>query len=181
MEKFGRVCKEYMVAEMSGHFRDYPDFFITTFSRVDVVNLEKLRKAAGKGSGAYVVMKNSLLKHALESSKKDIDRDEIKKFITGSCGVLFSKEDSAAAARSLVDFSKDHKGFEIQGAFVNGETVSLEVVRRLALLPSREVLLSMVAAGIKSPISGFVGLLGNVLRNLVGVLDAISKTKKESE
>jgi len=182
MEKFGRVCKEYVIKEIAEHFRHYPDFFLTTLSQVKVGDLDKLRKTAKKSSAAYMVSKNTLLKRALEASEKKIDLKEISPLITGSCGVLFSKDDPASAARSLVGFRKDNQGFKIQGAFINGEIVSLDIINRLALLPPKDVLLSMVASGIKSPISGFVGLLGNLLRSLVGVIDAISKDKeKESK
>ena len=40
MEKFGRVCKEYMIKEMVERFQSYPDFFITSFSRVGVGDTE---------------------------------------------------------------------------------------------------------------------------------------------
>ena len=180
MEKFGKVCKEYMIKEMVEYFREYPDFFLTTLSQVEVGNLDKFRKAAKKSSAVYMVVKNTLLKRAIEASEKNIDLKEISPFITGSCGVLFSKEDPAFAARSLVGFRKDNETFKIQGAFISGETVTLDTIDRLALLPPKDVLLSMVAAGIKSPISGFVGLLGNLLRSLVGVIDAISKDKSKS-
>ncbi len=180
MEKFGRICKEYMVDEMAKRFRNYPDFFLTSLSKVGASELEKLRKETKKNSALYVVAKNTLLKKALSAAKKDINLEEVTPLIIGSCGVLFSKDDPAVAAKSLVDFGKKNENFKIQGGFVSGETISVDMVNHLALLPSREVLLAMVAAGMKSPISGFVGLLGNLIRNLVGVIDAISKKRSES-
>lgn len=179
MEKFGRVCKEYMVKEIVERFKNYPDFFISTFSKVNVGATEKLRKSLRKDSALYMVVKNSLIKRAMEESEKDMDIEGMKGLITASCGVLFSKDDPSLVARSLVNFSKDNKDIKIQGAFVDGEAISVDVIKHLAVLPSREVLLSMVASGVKSPISGFVGLLGNLLQNLVGVIDAISKKRKE--
>ena len=181
MEKFGRVCKERIVNEIAERFKNYPDFIITNFSRVAVGNMEKLRKELKKTSAVYMVVKNSMLKHAIEQSGRDVNLlEEVKPFISGSCGVLFSKTDPAMIARSLVGFGKENEGLKIQGGFVNGEKISLDTIKVLAALPSREVLLAMAAFGIKAPISGFVGLLGNLLRNLVGVIDAISKQKGES-
>ena len=181
MEKFGKVCKEYMVKELAEHFKDYPDFFVVSFSRVSVGNTEKFRKALKKDSTAYSVVKNSILKRAIEESRKDVNGKEIKAFITGSCGVLFSKGEPTASAKSLVNFSKDNKNVKIQGGFVSGDGISVDLIEHLATLPSREVLLSMFASGVKAPISGFVSLLNNLLRNLVGVIDAISKKKAESQ
>ncbi len=180
MEKFGKVCKEYIIGEIGKRFVEYPDFFITTFSQVGVNNMEKLRKEIKKSSAAYMVVKNSMLKHAMEKSGRGLKADDMTPLLgSGSCGVLFSREDAVAVARSLVDFTKEYNGLKIQGAFLSGKQVTADTVKHLASLPSREVLLAMAVSGIKAPISGFVGLLGGLLRNLVGVIDSIKK-KKES-
>lgn len=179
MEKFGKVCKEFMIKEVVEHFKNYPDFFIASFSNVSVGATEKFRKSLKKDSMLYVVVKNSLVKRAIEESGKDMDTEKIKAFITGSCGVVFSKDEPTAVARSLVNFGKENEKIRIQGGVVYGETVSSDVIKHLATLPSKEVLLSMVVSGIQAPISGFVSLLNNLLRNLVGVIDAISKKKSE--
>lgn len=181
MQKFGKTCKEYIINEMAERLKDYPDFFITSFSKVGVGNTEKFRKSLKKDSTSYVVVKNSLLKRAIESAEKDIDAEKVKALVTGSCGVLFSKGDPCTAARSLVDFGKGNEAIKIQGGFMDGEIISADIIKQLAMLPPREALLSMVASGVKAPISGFVGLLGNLLRNLLNVIDAISKKKGESQ
>ncbi|MBL7071981.1 MAG: 50S ribosomal protein L10 [Candidatus Omnitrophica bacterium] len=180
MEKFGRVCKEYVIGEISKRFEQYPDFFITTFSEIGVNDMDKFRKSLNKDSSSYMVVKNSMLKLAMEQSKNKIGINEIAPTMTGSCGVLFSKDDCAAMARSLVGFSKEYKGLKIHGGLLAGEKVTVDTIRHLASLPPREVLLAMAVSGIKAPISGFVGLLSNLMRNLLGVIEAIGKKKNQS-
>jgi large subunit ribosomal protein L10 len=177
MKKFGKVCKEYMIKEIAQHLQDYPDFFVTSFSRISVGDIEKLKKDLKKTSAIYITVKNSMLKRALETS--GIDIGDIWTLVTDSCGILFSKNDAVATARSLVNFTKEHESLKIRGGFINGEKISLDTVKLLAFLPPRDVLLATVASGMKAPISGFVGLLGGLLRNLVGVIDAVSKKKSE--
>ena len=179
MEKFGKVCKDYIINEIAGRFSEYPDFFITTFSQIGVNDMEKLRKNIKKSGGEYLVVKNSMLKYAVQQSRRGLNAEDFTPLLTGSCGILFSRNDVATTARSLVEFEKDNKGLKIKGGFLSGENVTEDTIKHLAALPSREILLAMAVSGIKSPISGFVGLLGNLLRNLVGVVDAIKK-KKES-
>ncbi|MBN1871692.1 MAG: 50S ribosomal protein L10 [Candidatus Omnitrophica bacterium] len=181
MEKFGQVSKKYMVDSISERFKNYPDFFITTFSNVGVNDMEQLRKDLRKKSSHYMVVKNSMLRMALKSSGKDVSiLDYLDKQMMGSCGIVFSKNDPAIAARSLVEFNKNFEGLKIQGAVLNGEKIGSDAIKLLATLPSRETLLAMVASGIKSPITGFVGLLGGIIRNFVGVIHAISNKKNES-
>jgi large subunit ribosomal protein L10 len=180
MEKFGRICKEYMVKEVAGHFSDYPDFFVTSFSKVSVEDMRNFRKDLKKASAVYMVIKNSTLKLALDKAGKDSNLiNWTVPLALGNCGIVFSKKHSIQIARSLVGFRKKHEAFKINGGFIEGENVTTDTITFMASLPSREVLLGTVTATINSPISGFVGILGNLLRNLVGAIDAISKKKNE--
>jgi len=178
-EKFGRICKEHIIKDMTGLFREYPDFFITTFSNVEVGEVEKLRKSLKKESASYAVVKNSLVKRALDGLKTDIDLEGIKPQIKGSCGIVFSKKDAAAGARLLMDFSKANEGVKIRCGVLDGDVVSADLIKVLAALPPKKALLSMLVSGVRAPVSNFVGLLGTLLRNFVGVIDAISKKKSE--
>jgi large subunit ribosomal protein L10 len=178
MEKFGKVCKEYMVKEIADRFKSYPNFFITSFSNTRVGEMEELRKFLKKNASSYMVTKNTMLKQAIKKSGVAIRPEDVESSISGSCGVLFTKEDPVATSRILVNFTKSHEKVKIRAAFVNGEMVSLDTVKFMSTLPSREVLLSMAISGIKSPVTGFVGILRNLLTNLVGVVDAIGKKKK---
>ena len=181
MEKFGRVSKEYMVKQISEHFKNYPDFFVANFANISVQHIEKLRIDLKKRSSVYMVIKNAMFKRAMKESGKKIDSEQINALITGSCGVFFSKDDPSVISRLLVRFKKENETMRIRGGFVNGDIMSLDTIEHLAVLPSRDILLAMVAAGIKSPITGLAGLLSNLLRNLVGVMDAIRKEKSERE
>ena len=93
-------------------------------------------------------------------------------------GVSFSGKDIVATAKVLVNFSKANNKFKIKGAVVDGKVMTIDQVKALASLPSREVLLSQVVGGIKSPITGFVNTLGGILRKFVYAVAAI-KDKKQ--
>lgn len=180
MEKFGRVCKEHMVKEIADHFKSYPNFFITSFSNIGVGEMEGLRKSLKRDVSAYMVAKNTMLKQAIKKSGIPVKVEDLDSSISGSCGVLFTKGDPVAISRLLVDFTKGHDKVKIRAGFVNGETVSLDTIKFMSTLPSRDVLLSMVMAGMKSPVTGFVGILRGLLSNLVGVVDAIGKKKSKT-
>lgn len=178
MEKFGKVSKEHMIKEIAERFKDYPNFFITSFADMGVTEMEELRKSLKKSTSAYMVAKNTMLKQAIKKSGISIRLEEIEPSITGSCGVLFTKEDPVAASRTLVGFSKNHDRLKIRLGFVNGETMSVDTIKFMSSLPSREVLLATAFAGMKAPVTGFVGVLRTLVTNLVGVVDAISKKKQ---
>ncbi len=177
MEKFGKVCKERMISEIADHLKAYPNFFITSFNEIGVGEMEQLRKSLKKDVSMYMVAKNTMLRRALKQSEISINTEDLSSAVKGACGVLFTKGDPVSVSRLIVDFSKNHDKVKIHAGFVNGETISLDTIKFMSTLPSREVLLSMTVSGMKSPISGFVGILRNLLSNLVGIVDAIGRKK----
>ncbi len=67
-----------------------------------------------------------------------------------------------------------------QGAVVEGQTLDEEGVKRLATLPSREVLNGQVVSVIAAPLQTFVNVLAAAPREFVVVLDQIIQ-KKQAE
>ena len=51
----------------------------------------------------------------------------------------------------------------------------------MAKIPSKEVLISRIVGGIKSPLSGLVFSLNGIVRNLVYVIHAIKEEKSKNE
>jgi len=171
--KLGKLCKERMLKEVLDSFKSHPDFIITTFMGSSVSDLESLRRSLKKASANYMVVKNSILRVAFEKMKLT---EEIQKIESGM-GISFSGEDIVATCKTVAGFAKDHNKFKIKGAIIDGKPVTVDKVKELANLPSRQVILTQVAVSMKSPITGFVNVLSGVLRKFVYCVDAI-KTKK---
>lgn len=173
--KLGKLCKERMLKEVLDSFKSHPDFIITTFMGSSVSDLESLRKNLKKSSSDYMVVKNSILKVAFEKMKL---AEEVQKIESGM-GISFGGGDIISTCKTVVTFAKDHNKFKIKGAIIDGKPVTADKVKELASLPSRQVLLTQIVVGMKSPITGFVTVLGGVLRKFVYCVDAI-KTKKST-
>lgn len=176
VEKLSRMCKEKMITELVLRFEKHPNFIVTNYMGTSTADLEALRRDLKKASSSYFVVKNSILKLAfgkikMEENVKDVD---------GGVGVSFAGDDIVSACNILVGFSKKNDKFKIKGGVIDGKRAAPEKIIRLASLPPREVLLAQVVGGMKSPITGFVNVLGGVLRKFVNVVDAI-KTKKEKK
>jgi len=173
-DKFGKLCKTKMVDELSLLFQEHPNFVLTSYMGSSVSDLEQVRKRLSTNQASYLVVKNSLLRVMFDKMKMD----QMKAMVDGGIGVSFSGDDIITTCRTLVNFSKDHDKFKIKAAMVDGKLMSIDEVKRLASLPSREVLLAQVVGGIKSPITGFVNTLSGILRKFVYVVDAIKNSKK---
>ncbi len=173
-DKFGKMCKEKMIAELTSSLDEHPNFILTSYMGSSVNDLEQVRKNLKPASASYMVVKNSILRIILDDRKMD----SLKPMVDGGVGISFSGDDIVATCKALVNFSKDHDKFKIKGAMVDGKLLMAEDIKVLASLPSREVLLARVVGGMKSPINGFVNTLGGIIRKFVYVVDAIKNGKQ---
>lgn len=171
---YGKLTKERMVKELLADIKEKPNFFITNYMGSSVADLESVRKALRPYSSTYFVVKNSILNVVLEQLKLE----GAKPLVGGGVGVSLSGDDYLATIKALVNFAKTHDKFKIKGAYIDGELISEDRIKQMALLPSREALLAQVVGGIKAPITGFVMVLGGIIRKFVYVVDAV-KTNKE--
>ena len=175
-EKFAKLCKEKMVDEIVDRINKHPNFIITTYMGSSVSDIEGLRKSLKKSSSSYLVVKNSILKVVFEKLKLESENSKIE----SGMGLSLSGEDIISTCKTISTFASTHEKFKIKGAIIDGKSVPVEKVKVLATLPSREVLLSRVLCGMKSPITGLVYTLSGVLKKFVYVVDAIKVSKKNS-
>ena len=101
--------------------------------------------------------------------------------LTGPTAIAFCKGDPAAVAKKLSDLARETRILRLKGAVVEGQTLDEDGVKRLATLPSREVL-NAPGRRRRSPrrCRAFVTLLGAAPREFVVVLDQIIQ-KKQAE
>ena len=99
-------------------------------------------------------------------------------YLTGPTGLAFGVKDPIIPAKILVEFAKDDDKPSVKMGVVEGKVVDVKQVKQLALLPSREVLISQILSAMQSPITGLVGALGGIIQKFVGTVDAIAKQKE---
>jgi len=121
----------------------------------------------------YRVAKKSLMEIALKKEKKQMDLSQF----SGSLALSFGYKDPISLIKTLTKFAKENEKFKILGGIVEDRVVSIDEIKVLSKIPSKEILLAQLVGCIKGPISGFVNVLNGNMRNLVGVLNAIKETK----
>ena len=103
--------------------------------------LTTLRRSLRENSADVKVYKNTLTKRALDSLNLTLDE-----CVEGPSALVYS-EDAVAPIKVVTNFAKDHEALSIKGGIVDGKVSSLEELAKLATIPSREGLLTMLAGG----------------------------------
>ena len=162
------------MAELVEKIKSSKAVVYANYKGVTVKDLTGMRKELAKSGSSWQVMKKTLLNIALkEAGVKGNVRE-----LPGQIGVAFSA-DEVAAAKTLADFVKANKGttFSIEGGALGEKMLSVDEVKALAKLPSRDELRAVLVGTLQAPISGFVRTLSGNLSGLVRVLKAVEEKK----
>ena len=147
---------------------------ITPFKML--AEITDLRRKLKKSGYLFKVVKNRLTKLALEKA----GYEELNEYMTGPTALTIAESDPVAATKIISDFIKEHENLKLKVGLIEGALADEEQLKRIAKLPSRNVLLSEVVSCIQGPIRNLVYALKGVTNNLVYVIDAIHKQKEEA-
>ncbi len=163
------------VAELKGLFDDSDSFFITDYQGLDVADLNVLRRHLRENQVIFRVAKNTLLKLAARQAGVP---DAVDEHLNGPTAVVFTSGEASVAARILHDSFKDKQLPRTKMFVVEGKVFDGEDIKRLAELPSRDILLSQLVAAVEAPLSHLVATLEGFYRELIGSIDALADKRK---
>jgi len=162
------------VAGIKALFEKHNAFFVTDYHGLNVSDLTALRRNLRKKNVTYLVAKNSLIKVAAnQAGVKGIDEHLI-----GPTAVAFAKDDAPAAAKILHDLFREKEKPRMKVFIVEDILFSGNDIKKLADMPSREVLLSMIASAVEAPLVGVVNAINAVFQELLGTIEALAEKKK---
>ncbi len=172
-----REQKEQAVSQLTDAFSASKLAVLADYRGLDVAAISELRAKLRESGVSFTVAKNTLVKIALNNTKKA--SDETTELLAGPVGIAFGA-DEVEAARILYEFAKTNTALDILGAInEEGKVMSAEEVTALAQLPSREQLLAQTVGTIAAPLSGFVRVLNGNLSGLVYALQAVVDKKAQ--
>jgi large subunit ribosomal protein L10 len=135
-----------------------------------------LRRDLKEKKAEYRITKNSLIRLAARESRFEGVLDYLK----GPTGLVFSFEDPVSPAKVLYEIHKKVEKPKIKIIWMEGKLLDENHLKSLAALPSKDVILTQIVFGLNSPLANLVGTLQGVMRNFVGVLDAVREARSKA-
>lgn len=161
--------KEKIVESLRETFTRCNVGILTDYRGLTTAEIIDLRRKLREAGIEYRVVKNSLAQFAA----KNAGIDELADSFTGPIAMAFGYGEIPEPAKVLTDYIRTTKSIlSIKGGFLADRILSPGDVESLARLPSREVLIGQVLAGMQSPIYGLVNVLAGPIRGIMGVLQA---------
>lgn len=155
--------KKETVNDIVNNIKDSESVILFQYQGLTVAELSELRKKLRETDATVKVYKNTLLKRALDELNLSFDG-----FLEGPNAILFDKN-LLEPIKVIADFAKEHEKLEIRIGIISGSVADLATINEYATIPSREGLLTMLAAGMMEHV-----------RNLSIALNLYSEQKEEN-
>lgn len=177
-----RQQKESVIADVEKLFTQSPATFLVNYKGLTVEKMQNLRRSLRASQGSLKVTKARLMKIAAQNASGEIkELENFKEGFKEQVGLVFSEgSETPAIAKTLTTFAKEHDALEVLSGLFEKKMLSLDEVKQLANLPSREVLLGMLAGTLQAPISGLAQVLHQLIARLAYVLQRVAEQQEKS-
>ena len=138
--------KKQQVAALKERIQNSCAGVIVNYEGISVADDTKLRKELREAGVEYTVIKNTLIRLALDGT----GLEGMDSVLEGTSAIATSKEDYVAAARILGKYEE-----QMKSGFIDKDVIGEEKLSELSKLPSREVLLATVLSAFNAPIAAF--------------------------
>ena len=168
--------KRKVVAEVNAIAATAHSAVIADYLGVKVSDLTQLRDEARKEQVYLRVVRNTLLKRAVEGT----DFACIDSACVGPTLVAFSLEEVGASARVLKAFGKKHEKFTIRALAVGGEMLDGSKIDVLANLPTHDEALAQLMSVMLAPVTKLAQTLNDVPGQVTRVVAAVRDQKQQA-
>jgi len=163
--------KKDKVKQIAKWFDASDQLLVLRYRGLRVFEANELRVKLTEMDSDLRVLKNTLTKIALE----DTPKAGLVPLIDGPIAVVFVRDDAAAVAKALKDYSKGRKEFFLLGGLLEGRVLDGKQVESFASLPSREVLLAQLIGIVQAPLSRMIGTVVAPARKMLGLFQALAE------
>ncbi len=166
-----KAKKDTLVADLTALLSDAKLTAYARYQGLTVADLQELRKMAREAGVKIKVVKNRLVRVAM--NEVAIYKDTDTTGLTGQLVYAISDSDEVAPAKILAEFAKTHPALELAGGFNDsGKSLDQAEITTLAKMPSKNELIAQVVAQLLSPINDTVSATTGVLTGIVSGLEA---------
>ena len=167
--------KKQLIDSLSQQLDENNNFYLTDVSELNALDTSNLRRLCFKYGIKMQVVKNTLLRKAMEKAGKDYA--ELYETLKGNTSIMFA-EAGNVPAKMIKEFRKKSERPLLKGAFIEEMTyLGDEQLNFLITIKSKDELIADVIALLQSPAKNVV----SALQSGGGILSGILKTLSEKE
>jgi large subunit ribosomal protein L10 len=172
--------KSKIIEQLTATVKEYPHFYLTNTESLNAEKTSALRRECYKREVKLVVVKNTLLKKALENLEEDFSPLHVA--LKGNTAIMFSHV-ANVPARLIKDFTKASKNKEnvkpqLKAAYVQENFyIGAEYLDALVNIKSKNELIGDVISLLQSPAKNVISALQSSRQTILGVLKTLEEKK----
>jgi large subunit ribosomal protein L10 len=140
---------------------------VGTFAKLTVSQDFELRKVVRSAGGSYRVVKNKLAARASKGTKVEQALQGLK----GVSSVAYTSGDPVALAKALSTWMQENAEFTFKLGIVDGHLITVEEVKQLATMPSKEAIFAKLLFLINAPAQRLATVLAATGRDIAVVVN----------
>lgn len=166
--------KKNEVAVLKDKISRANNIIVTDHTAINVGELTGLRRALKNSNAEFRVAKNTLIRIAARES----GLENISEHLVGPTSLVFGFDDPSVPAKIIYKFQEETEKPKVKAYVLDNKVLNLEDFQLIAQLPSKEKLLANLVWSINGPIVKFVMTIEGVIKNFIGLLDALAEKEK---
>ena len=164
--------KQRVADELQQTLKDHGTIYLTDFTGLNVKAITEFRSRLREQGLGYRVVKNTLMKRALEG----LDLPDLSDHLEGPTALILSESDPVAPAKVVTDFAKEHDDRPVlKIGVVDRQQVGADEIQHMAALPSYEELLGSIAGSLTAGVGGIAGSLSSLIRDITHMIGEVAK------
>src|SRR4051794_5108110 len=162
--------KSATIEEIAAQIAESEAIFAVDYRGISVPQAADLRSKLREADASFRIVKNRLTKIAADKAGEE----RLAELLRGPTALTFVRGDTAAAAKTISGFTKEHNVLAFKGGFMDGTSLDQNAFEAIARLPGRDVLNGQFAGVVASPLTGLVRGLGSMIQGLASQLGQIA-------
>jgi large subunit ribosomal protein L10 len=163
--------KAATIEEIAAQIEGAEAIFAVDYRGISVPQASELRGKLRESDASFRIVKNRLTKLAAEKAGEE----RLDSLLQGPTALTFVRGDTAAAAKTISTFNKEHEVLTFKGGFMDETELDEDRFKSIARLPGRDVLNGQLAGVVASPLTGLVRGLGSMVQGLALQLGQIAE------
>ena len=168
-----RSDKLQVIDQLTKEINSYNHYYLADISNLNAKVTSDLRRLCNKREVKLVVVKNTILRKAMENSEKN--SEELYDVLVNNTSIMFSNSGNVPA-KLIKEFSKKNKNPVLKAAYVE-QCIYLGADQLEALInvKSKEELIGSILASLQAPVKNVMSALQSGGQTIVGVLKTLEE------
>jgi len=169
--------KNAIIDSLTQKIKEYDHFYLTDIAQLNAADTSDLRRKCFENDIKLIVVKNTLLKRALEQSEGNYE--ELYSVLKDTTSIMFANTGNIPA-KLIKEFRKAHGKPVLKGAYVQ-ESVYLgdNMLDALVSIKTKNELIGDIILLLQSPAKNVISALQSGGNKLHGVLETLSKKEEK--